>query len=79
MMLQITPQHRILLAVEPIDFRKGMGSLAALVESPPAPKAEPQSAPAEPAATAAPAAAPAEPAKTEKPEQKSAGRSALSR
>lgn len=30
MMLQITPQHRILLAVEPIDFRKGMDGLKAL-------------------------------------------------
>ncbi len=30
MMLQITPQHRILLAVEPIDFRKGIDGLKAL-------------------------------------------------
>lgn len=29
-MLQITPQHRILLAVEPIDFRKGIDGLKAL-------------------------------------------------
>lgn len=29
-MLQITPQHRLLLAIEPIDFRKGIDSLAAL-------------------------------------------------
>jgi transposase len=28
-MLQITPQHRILLAVEPVDFRKGIDSLKA--------------------------------------------------
>ena len=29
-MLQITPQHRILLAVEPVDFRKGIDGLKAL-------------------------------------------------
>ena len=29
-MLQITPQHRLLLAVKPVDFRKGIDSLAAL-------------------------------------------------
>ncbi|QMT59429.1 IS66 family insertion sequence element accessory protein TnpB [Legionella sp. PC997] len=29
-MLQITPQHRLLLAVEPIDFRKGIDGLKAL-------------------------------------------------
>lgn len=29
-MLQVTPQHRLLLAVEPVDFRKGMDSLKAL-------------------------------------------------
>ncbi|HLJ15382.1 MAG TPA: hypothetical protein VKV15_12855 [Bryobacteraceae bacterium] len=29
-MLQITPQMRILLAVEAVDFRKGIGSLAEL-------------------------------------------------
>ena len=29
-MLQITPQHRILLAVEPADFRKGIDGLKAL-------------------------------------------------
>lgn len=26
-MLQITPQHRLLLAVEPVDFRKGIDGL----------------------------------------------------
>ncbi len=29
-MLQITPHHRLLLAVKPADFRKGIDSLAAL-------------------------------------------------
>jgi transposase len=29
-MLQLTPQSRILLAIEPVDFRKGIDSLAAL-------------------------------------------------
>lgn len=29
-MLQITPHHRLLLAVKPTDFRKGIDSLAAL-------------------------------------------------
>ena len=29
-MIQITPQMRILLAVEPVDFRKGIGGLAAV-------------------------------------------------
>ncbi|HHT0592897.1 TPA: hypothetical protein ACTXXA_001087 [Legionella anisa] len=29
-MLQITPQHRLLLAVEPADFRKGIDGLKAL-------------------------------------------------
>ncbi len=29
-MLQITPQHRLLLAVEPVDFRKGVGGLKSL-------------------------------------------------
>ena len=29
-MIQITPQMRILVAVDPVDFRKGMDSLAAL-------------------------------------------------
>jgi transposase len=29
-MIQITPQMRILLAVEPVDFRKGIDSLAQL-------------------------------------------------
>ncbi|HDW3102438.1 TPA: IS66 family insertion sequence element accessory protein TnpB [Legionella pneumophila] len=29
-MLQITPQHRLLLAVEPVDFRKGIDGLKAL-------------------------------------------------
>ena len=29
-MIQITPQMRILLAVEPVDFRRGIDGLAAL-------------------------------------------------
>lgn len=29
-MLQVTPQHRILLAVDPVDFRKGIDGLKAL-------------------------------------------------
>lgn len=29
-MLQITPQHRLLLAIEPQDFRKGIDSLKAI-------------------------------------------------
>jgi len=29
-MIQITPQMRILMAVEPVDFRKGSDGLAAL-------------------------------------------------
>ena len=29
-MIQVTPQMRILLAVEPVDFRKGIDGLAAL-------------------------------------------------
>ena len=29
-MLQLTPQHRLLLAVKPVDFRKGINSLIAL-------------------------------------------------
>jgi transposase len=29
-MLQITPHHHLLLAVKPVDFRKGIDSLAAL-------------------------------------------------
>lgn len=29
-MIQLVPQQRILLAVEPVDFRKGIDSLAAL-------------------------------------------------
>lgn len=29
-MLQITPHHQLLLAVKPVDFRKGIDSLAAL-------------------------------------------------
>lgn len=29
-MLQITPQHRLLLAVEPLDFRKGIDGLKAI-------------------------------------------------
>ena len=31
-MIQITPQMRILLAVEPVDFRKGIDSLAAVCQ-----------------------------------------------
>ena len=29
-MLQVTPQHRLLLAIEPVDFRKGICGLKAL-------------------------------------------------
>lgn len=29
-MLQVTPHHRILLAVEPIDFRKGIDGIASV-------------------------------------------------
>lgn len=29
-MLQLTPQHRLLLAVEPVDFRKGIDGLKAI-------------------------------------------------
>ena len=29
-MMQITPQMRIILAVEPVDFRKGIDGLAAI-------------------------------------------------
>ncbi len=29
-MLQITPQHRLLLATEPVDFRKGIDGLKAI-------------------------------------------------
>jgi transposase len=29
-MIQITPQHRLLLAVEPVDFRAGIDSLCAI-------------------------------------------------
>ena len=32
-MLQLTTQHRLLLAVEPADFRKGIDSLAAVCKS----------------------------------------------
>lgn len=32
-MLNLTAQHRILLAIEPCDFRKGIDSLAALCKS----------------------------------------------
>ncbi|MBX3733706.1 MAG: IS66 family insertion sequence element accessory protein TnpB [Verrucomicrobiae bacterium] len=32
-MLQITPQMRLLVAVEPVDFRKGIDGLAALCRS----------------------------------------------
>jgi transposase len=31
-MLQITPQHRLLLAVEPIDFRKGICGIKSLCQ-----------------------------------------------
>ena len=31
-MLQLTPQHRLLLAVEPIDFRKGICGLKAVCQ-----------------------------------------------
>jgi len=31
-MLQITPQHRLLLAVEPVDFRNGICGLKALCQ-----------------------------------------------
>ena len=31
-MLQITPQHRLLLAVEPVDFRKGICGLKAVCQ-----------------------------------------------
>lgn len=31
-MLQITPQHRLLLAIEPVDFRKGLCGLKALCQ-----------------------------------------------
>lgn len=31
-MLQITPQHQLLLAVEPVDFRKGICGLKALCQ-----------------------------------------------
>jgi transposase len=30
MMLQITPQHRLMIAVSPVDFRRGIDGLAAL-------------------------------------------------
>ena len=33
-MLQLTPQSRIFLAVEPADFRKGIDGLAALLRIP---------------------------------------------
>ena len=29
-MLQITPQHQLLIAIEPVDFRRGMDGLAAV-------------------------------------------------
>lgn len=32
-MLQITPQMRVLVAVEPVDFRKGIDGLAALCKA----------------------------------------------
>ena len=32
-MLQVTPHHTILLAVQPVDFRKGIDGLAALCRS----------------------------------------------
>jgi transposase len=31
-MLQITPQHKLLIAVQPIDFRKGIDGLKALCQ-----------------------------------------------
>jgi hypothetical protein len=31
-MLQITPQRRILVAVEPVDFRRGIDGLARLCQ-----------------------------------------------
>ena len=33
MMLQITPQHKLLLAVQPADFRKGIDGLAHICKS----------------------------------------------
>jgi transposase len=32
-MIQVTPQMRILVAVEPVDFRKGIDGLAGMVKS----------------------------------------------
>ena len=32
-MIQITPQMRILLAIEPVDFRKGIDGLAAVCQN----------------------------------------------
>ena len=32
-MLQITPHHRILLAIKPVDFRKGIDGLKAICQS----------------------------------------------
>jgi len=32
-MIQVVPQHRILLATEPVDFRKGIDSLARVCQS----------------------------------------------
>jgi transposase len=31
-MIQVTPQMRILMAVEPVDFRKGIDGLAAIIK-----------------------------------------------
>jgi len=31
-MIQVTPKHKILLAVEPVDFRRGIQGLAALCQ-----------------------------------------------
>jgi transposase len=31
-MLVVSPKHRIFLAIKPLDFRKGMGSLAAVCQ-----------------------------------------------
>lgn len=31
-MLKITPQHRLLLAVDPVDFRKGICGLKAICQ-----------------------------------------------
>jgi len=33
-MLQITPQHQLYVAVEPVDFRRGIDGLAAICRQP---------------------------------------------